>query len=112
MLKKLRNNDHGVIFVTVLIIIMVSMVLAVSVLSLNISQVKSSEDELKYIQAKTLAEGGLAQFLTTQWSGTNDVSFSETIGNTTFTIVSDLSVAGTPLSGTYNSLPLDIDVNF
>jgi hypothetical protein len=112
MLKNIKNNERGVIFVTVLIIIIVSMVLAVSVLSLNISQVKNSEDELKYIQAKTLAEGGLAQFLTGQWSGTNAVSFSETLGNTTFTIISNFYTSGSALNQTYNSLPLSIGVSF
>jgi type II secretory pathway component PulK len=107
------ENDRGVIFVTVLIIIIVSMVLAVSILSLNISQVKSSETELKYIQAKTLAEGGLAQILTSQWSGTpaNSIIFSETLGNTTFGISSDIDYSGSGPVGS-NAVPLSIDVTF
>ena len=88
------------------------MVLAVSVLSLNISQVKSSEEELRYIQAKILADGGLAQILTRQFSGapTNIISFSETLGNTMFTITANI-YGGAPSPGS-NSSPLDIDVTF
>jgi len=113
MFRELKNNNRGVIFVTVLIIIIVAMVLAVSVLSLNISQVKSSEDELKHIQAKILSEGGLAQMLVSKFSGApaNVITYSETLGNTTFTIVANIDTTGAGPIGS-NSVPLNIDVIF
>ena len=114
MFRDLKNNNCGVVFVTVLIIIIVAMTLAVSVLSLNISQVKSSEMELKYTQSKILADGALARFLMHKESGgvANQISYTETIGNTTFTITATLDDgSGIPSPGS-NSFPLDIDVTF
>lgn len=113
MFKQLKYNDRGVVFVTVLIIIIVAMVLAVNVLSLNISQVTSTEEELKYIKAKVLADGGLAQILISQFSGapTNTLTFSETLDNITYTIDVLIDGAGVPLPGS-DSSPLDIDVTF
>ena len=113
MPKDLKNSEHGVVFVTVLIVIITTMVLAISVLSLNISQIKSTENELKYIQAKVLADGGLFEILSTQFVGTPETSMNDTIqvGNTTFTIQSDITACGTCPAGS-NSVPLDITVTF
>ncbi|MCK5014135.1 MAG: hypothetical protein KAS66_09980 [Candidatus Omnitrophica bacterium] len=111
MFKELKNNNRGIVFVTVLIIIIVAMVLSVSVLSLNISQVTSSEDELKHIQARALAEGGFAQILVEKFSGSassNIITYPEPLGNTTFTIVANIDIANAGPAGT----PLDIDVTF
>jgi len=112
MLKDLKNNEHGVVFVTVLIVIITTMVLAVSVLSLNISQIKSAENELRYIQAKILADGGLVQILSTQFVGTpiTTNTYTETVGDTTFTIESDITAGAGPAGS--NSIPLDIVVTF
>ncbi len=113
MFRDLKSNNRGVVFVTVLIIIIISMVLAVSVLSLNISQVKSSEEELKHIQAKLLSEGILAQMLVSQFTvaPVNSLSYTESIGNTTFTIQADIDQSGVPSPGS-NSAPMTIDVSF
>ena len=112
MLKNLKKNEQGVVFVTVLIVILTTMVLAVSALSLNISQIKSTENELKYIQARTLADGGLFQILSTQFVGTPITSntYTETVGDTTFTIESDITAGAGPVGS--NSIPLDIVVTF
>jgi len=113
MLKGLKNNKNGVVFVTVLIITIVTMILAISALSLNISQIKNTEDELKYIQDELLYEGALARFLVNQFSATpgNTISYSETVGNTTFSIVADIdSVAPVPVGS--NSVALNIFVSF
>ena len=113
MLKDLKNNNHGVVFVTVLIIIIVTMVLAISALSLNVSQVKSTESELKHLQARILTEGALARILVNQLSGspTNPISYSETIGNTTFTIVANIDALGAGPPGS-RSVPAGITINF
>jgi len=111
MLKELKNNNRGVVFVTVLIIIIVSMVLTVSVLSMNISQVKSAEDELKYIQAQVLADGGFARIFASQFSAAplNGIPYSETLGNSTFTVTTNLYAPGT---GPFGTAPVSIDVAF
>lgn len=111
MFRDLKNNNRGIVFVTVLIIIIIAMVLAVSVLSLNVSQVKSTEDQLRHIQAQILSEGALARILVNQFSASpsNGIIFSETLGNTTFNVVANID--GPPLSGGA-SIPLNIDVTF
>ena len=43
MLRQLKNNQSGVILVTVIIISLVMSILAIGILSINTSQVKSSE---------------------------------------------------------------------
>jgi len=113
MLKNLKNNNSGVVFITVLIITMVAMILTISALSLNISQIKNTENELKYIQDELLYEGALARFLVNQFSITssNIITYSETVGNTTFTIVANLNTAGLIPVGS-NSIALDISVSF
>jgi len=112
MLKDLKNNEHGIVFVTVLIIIITTMVLAVSALSLNISQIKSTENELRYIQAKTLADGGLVQILSTQFVGNPELtnSYTKVLGNTTFTILSDITAVAGPAGS--DTVELDVLVTF
>ena len=113
MFRELKNNNHGIIFVTVLIIIIVAMVLAISVLSFNISQIKSSEYELKHIQARLLSEGGLSQMLISKFSGNsaNIITYTETLGNTTFTIIANIDTAGAGPIGS-NSVPFNVGVTF
>lgn len=113
MLKDLKNNNNGVVFVTVLIIIIVTMVLTISALSLNISQIKNTENELKYLQDELLYDGALARFLINQFSATpgNLIAYTETVGDTIFTIVANIDIAGVGPVGS-DSLPLNIDVAF
>lgn len=115
MLSNLKNNKQGVVFVTVLIMIITAMVLTISALSLNISQIKSTENELKYIQAKVLADGGLVRIIQKQFESNplNTDFYTETVGDTTFTISSniDASIGRTPPAGS-STTPLDIIVTF
>ena len=114
MLRDLKNNENGIVFVTVLIIIIVAIVLAISALSLNVSQVKNTENELKYIQAGVLADGGFYQLLTNQFSpnSTNSMIYSEKVGTTTFNIVANIDSSGsTPIANSI-SVPLDVKVQF
>jgi type II secretory pathway component PulK len=110
MFKELKNNSHGVVFVTVLVIIIVAMVLVMSILSLNVSQVRNAETELKYIQAKALADGALARFLVSQFSPSpaNAITYSELLGSTSFTVVANSS----SVNSTLTVDPLAIDINF
>lgn len=113
MLRELKNNNRGVVFITVLIIIIISMVLAVNILSLNISQVKTAENELKYIQAELLAEGALARILVRQFSGSpaNVIAYEELLGSSSFSIVANIDGSGPNPIGS-DSVPLTIDVTF
>ena len=112
MLKDLKSNNNGVVFFTVLIFVIVTMILAISALSLNISQIKNTENELKYIQDELLYDGALARFLINQFSSSpsNTITYTETVGNTTFTIVANIESGLGPAGS--NSVPLDISVSF
>ena len=57
MLKDIRNNNSGIVFVTVLAIVISMMILTMSVISLNSSQTILVEDEVKRLQAEMLALG-------------------------------------------------------
>ena len=114
MLRELRNNDHGVVFITVLIIIIISIVSTLTILSLNISQVTSSEDEVRHIQAEILSTGGLARIFIEQFSGTpaNVIIYAETLDGITYAVVANIDAAlGIPPPNSA-SIPLDIDVTF
>jgi type II secretory pathway component PulK len=113
MLKCLRNNQRGIVFVTVLIILTIAMVLAISTLSLNVSQVRSSEDEIRYIQAKALAEGGFARIYMDQFSDNplDTLSYTEQIGNTTFTIDASVDRTANGPAGS-DSYQATVDVTF
>jgi hypothetical protein len=112
MLRDLKNNNNGVVFITVLIIVIVTMILAISALSLNISQIKNTENELKHIQDELLYDGALARFLINQFSSSpsNTIIYPETVGNTTFSIVANIEGGSGPIGS--NSIPLDITVSF
>lgn len=113
MLKQLNTNEHGIVFVTVLILVIVAMILAMTALSLNLSQVKSTENELKHIQAGLLAEGAFSELFTNQFTGTpgTSMSYTEQLGNTTFTITSQIDGSGSGPAGS-ESVPMTIDVSF
>ena len=90
MFRRLKENKHGFIFVTVLMIILVMMVLTISVMSLNVGQVKSTEGEVRRLQAEVLTSGALAQ----QYASQNidnpappQSSVSTKLGNITYTTV-------------------------
>ncbi len=89
------------------------MILAVSVLSLNISQVKTSENELKYIQSELLTEGALAQILISQFSDTptNTISYDQPLGNTTFSVSANIDESSLDPGGS-ESFRLRIDSSF
>ncbi len=113
MLKDLKNNNRGIVFITALIIIIITMTLAISVLSLNISQVKSSETELKNIQAGILADGLIGRMLINQMSSSPSdiITYTETVGNTPFTLLANVYSAGALLPGT-NSVPFSASATY
>ena len=118
MLQRIKNNEDGVVFVTVLIIIITTMVLAISALSLNVSQIKSTENELKYIQAKVLADGGLARIIGDQFTAapgtTDNYIFTDPNTGTTITCDTTIDTSGVGPTGPAQTttVPLDIDCTF
>ena len=57
MLRQLKANNQGIVFVTVLMIIIVMMILTVSIVSLNVTQVLRTSGEVKHVQAEYLRLG-------------------------------------------------------
>ncbi|HBG61892.1 MAG: hypothetical protein A2Y03_03095 [Omnitrophica WOR_2 bacterium GWF2_38_59] len=92
MFKRIQNNEDGVIFVTVILIILVMMVLTVSILSLNTSQIRVTEDEVRRVQAEVLAMGTIGLTFANQLSDSpsDNIAFTENIGGVDFAVSSDL----------------------
>jgi len=97
MLKQLRNNEKGVVFITVLMIILVMAVLTVSILSMNVSQTLLTEGEIQNVQAESLAFGGLARAYSTFAQFNRAVTgnllwWTESVGDRDYNIVANLAV--------------------
>ena len=88
MLKQLKNNDNGIIFITVLFIIIIMITLTVGIMSLNVSQVKTTEGDVKRIQAEAAAMGAVSRMLAVQHSDTpvDNFSYSYTLNSITFVV--------------------------
>ena len=110
MLKYLKKNKKGIVFVTVLAIIMVMMVLVISILGMNSTRVMISEEEVRRIQAETLAMGVSTAIFANQAAGTFTPGTStQILDNTTYTIG---TLRGTASSGIYGTTPLNVVVNY
>lgn len=111
MLRQLRENEKGVVFITVLVIILVMMTLTVSIISMNVTQTVSTEAEIRRIQAEVLALGALPYTFSNQLAGSASdfITYTETLGNTIFTITANVSGPGLP---NYVTNGLDISVTY
>lgn len=96
MFKQLRKNKSGIILITVLIISMVMAIIAVGILSLNVSQVMTGEDVTRSIVAEYFGRMILWMIYYNSMSGQPiSSSAQQTIDGTTYT------AAITNLSGNY-----------
>ena len=104
MLKQLKQNEKGVVFVTVLMIIIVMMVLAISVISINVSQVMITEGEAKRLQAEILAMGALAYSFANQMSTSpgNQMTYMQSLDNVAYNVFVNLANGSTPGTSTLN----------
>ncbi len=111
MLKQLKNNEDGVIFITVLAIILMMAVLTISILSMNVTQVISTERAIQDTQSEILAMGALSYAFANQMSDSPSsfISYTEILGKKKFTITANVS--GTGLPG-YNTQDLVVDVTY
>ena len=110
LLKK--DNQNGVVMITVLMMSIVLMTLTVSVLSMNVNQALISEQEIKRTQAEILARGALSLTIAEQMTSaapSNNINYTRDINNITFNVVSDLAPTGTGYWGTNE---VDISVDF
>ena len=111
MLRQLRNSDRGVVFVTVLMIIIVMMILTVTIVSLNVTQVMRTSGEIKHVQAEYLAMGAVPYLYANQWTLAPDnmITYVETLGGVPFTVTANLSGSGL---GGYNTNNVAITVSY
>ena len=111
MLKNLKDNENGVIFITVLAIILMMAVLTVSILSINVTQVTSTERAIQDAQSEVLAMGAVSYAFAKKMnnSAENYLSYTETLGTTTFNITSNISGAGLP---GYDTTGLTVNVTY
>jgi Tfp pilus assembly protein PilX len=108
-LKKLRNDESGVIMVTVLVVVLIMTVVAIGILGVNISQVSTSESVVDNIRAEQLAIGAFYQYHQQQVDGQNGLSpTTETFPDgKTFTISVD-NKGPSALSGS-NEIEINVD---
>jgi len=114
MLKQLRNNENGVVFVIVLSIILVMGVLAISILGINITQVITTERAIQDTQAEVLAVGALSYAFANYMSSAPadvgvSISYTENLGTTGFSIIANRIGLGLPGYATSNVI---IDVTY
>lgn len=93
MLRDLKNNENGIVFVTVLMIIVVIMTITVGIISLNVSQVTFTESEIQRIKSKMLAMGTLAYVFAKHMTATpsNSISLTETLDGITYAITANVN---------------------
>lgn len=109
------ENKSGVILVTVLMILFVMMILTVSIVSLNVSQVMTTEDEVYRIQAETLAEGVLYLLVAQQQTGralNHNSSYTLSNGDASYPLTVNSGIDTTAPGGIYGTHPTTITVNF
>ena len=113
-LSKLRKDRSGIVFVTVLVIIMVMMIMTVSIISLNVTQVKVTEDDVRRIQAEMLAQGAVNYYYADQQmkTPTGVIVSQVNMQKNTFSIPPP-NLDTTANSGkVFNTLSLTINVDF
>ncbi len=102
MLRQLKRNKQGVVFITILTVILGLMILLVGFMSLNVSQVMITEKEIDSIQAEIVGLGALGRALVSQMSATpaNLITYNQMIGQKTFDIIITRDTSGGGISGT------------
>lgn len=80
------KNDSGIILITVVILVLVLSIVAIGVMGLNVSQIKTSSSVVDTIKAEQLATGLLFQDHQRKIDGTGTTPTSVTIGSTPYTI--------------------------
>jgi hypothetical protein len=92
---KIRNNESGIILVTVLLVTIILSILAVGILSQNVSQVKTEQSVVDQIKAEYLAKGAFNYDYQKSVTGEVGPSPSPTVlDGKTFTITTTSTTTG------------------
>ncbi len=117
MLRNLKRNKQGFVFVMVLVVIITMIILVVSVISVNLTHTMATEGEVKRIQAEQLAIGYrdlVEQLAHEQLDNQNLIQSigpgtqSNIMDGTTFS--TSYSVSITDNSGIHGTHPMTINV--
>jgi hypothetical protein len=97
MLRDLKNNENGLVFVTILMIVAIIMTITIGIISLSVTQVTFSEQEIQRVKTEMLAQGMLAYVFANQVTGvaSNAYAFNATIDNLTYVVNASI-FGGTP----------------
>lgn len=111
MLKLKKNNEDGVVFVTVLILIISMMILAITVVNLQLNQATISEREIARIRSELVATGALQYYIAHEFAPNTTKSFG--MGETLNGVLYDVQIDnGNPASGPNETNTLTISIDF
>lgn len=96
MLRELKNNERGIILITVLMIVITMMIVTVSIVSFNISQVTTAENEVRRLKAEVLGLGGVFYALANYQSlaPSNVITQMFALDGFSYTVLTNLGTAG------------------
>src|SRR3990167_7411999 len=103
-LRKIQQDNSGVIMITVLVLILVMTVVAIGILGVNISQVSTSQSVVDTIRAEQLAIGVFYQYHQQQIDGNGTSPASEVIDGKKYDITFDEKTSGEVAGGTPNEV--------
>ena len=106
-LKKLHQDNSGVIMVTVLVLVLVMTVVAIGILGVNISQVSTSQSVVDSIKAEQMAIGAFYQYHQQQIDGTGTSPTQEVLDGKTYLI----SVQNKGAIGPNNTNQIEVSIN-
>jgi type II secretory pathway component PulK len=92
----MMRNEKGMILVVVIMVVMLMSVLVMGMLSRNSSQVISSEDQIKGMQAQLLSRGGWWRAYPNYRNETSPNGFTETLEGVVYNVSYDLIVNNGP----------------
>lgn len=97
--EKMRklSGQKGIVFVTVVVIVLAMTTAALTAISINISQINLSEKEIQRLQADLLTDGALAISHT---SSNPNFSYAVSSNHTNYNVSSSLTGAATGPNGT------------
>lgn len=107
MIRDLRRNEKGLIFIVVLMIVIVMMTLTVSLLGVNITQSYLTEGEYRRTRAELVSSSAMFAAMAARFANAsvNNLVLNETIDGQTYT-------ANATFTGPANAAALNVVINY
>ena len=110
MNKRWKDNQSGVVMLTVLMVIVVMVIFTIGLLSRSVTQTVSAEKQVERIRAEQFVKGVFWQVYSTLADGkAPQATYTDTIGGKTYTATVTQGAKG---SGIYQTDPYTISVNY